>query len=140
MIRRPPRSTLFPYTTLFRSLLGAVLASGDGRVEHTGTLSRKQAGQLSAERGTDRARVNHNSAGPNGLEEPVLSKGDLFQSGRVTDDGKHNVGVPGRLRRAPGNDRAGARERLSLLARPVECFHGMTRLHEVHSHRLAHQA
>src|SRR2546428_9358885 len=25
MIRRPPRSTLFPYTTLFRSLLGADL-------------------------------------------------------------------------------------------------------------------
>src|SRR2546425_3791228 len=25
MIRRPPRSTLFPYTTLFRSLLGARL-------------------------------------------------------------------------------------------------------------------
>src|SRR2546430_10016711 len=24
MIRRPPRSTLFPYTTLFRSLLGSV--------------------------------------------------------------------------------------------------------------------
>src|SRR2546427_8781426 len=27
MIRRPPRSTLFPYTTLFRSLLGQQLAS-----------------------------------------------------------------------------------------------------------------
>src|SRR3712207_7224545 len=26
MIRRPPRSTLFPYTTLFRSLLTAVAA------------------------------------------------------------------------------------------------------------------
>src|SRR3712207_7777579 len=26
MIRRPPRSTLFPYTTLFRSLLAAMLA------------------------------------------------------------------------------------------------------------------
>src|SRR3712207_8289028 len=25
MIRRPPRSTLFPYTTLFRSVLGAEL-------------------------------------------------------------------------------------------------------------------
>src|SRR3712207_7657956 len=25
MIRRPPRSTLFPYTTLFRSLLGMVV-------------------------------------------------------------------------------------------------------------------
>src|SRR2546426_5087283 len=24
MIRRPPRSTLFPYTTLFRSLIGAM--------------------------------------------------------------------------------------------------------------------
>src|SRR5260370_30156999 len=26
MIRRPPRSTLFPYTTLFRSLYGVMLA------------------------------------------------------------------------------------------------------------------
>src|SRR2546422_2051232 len=26
MIRRPPRSTLFPYTTLFRSVLGEVFA------------------------------------------------------------------------------------------------------------------
>src|SRR3989454_2919243 len=31
MIRRPPRSTLFPYTTLFRSLvLNAVQATGKG--------------------------------------------------------------------------------------------------------------
>src|SRR3712207_4701892 len=28
MIRRPPRSTLFPYTTLFRSAAGAVAAVG----------------------------------------------------------------------------------------------------------------
>src|SRR5256885_13193594 len=28
MIRRPPRSTLFPYTTLFRSLMCVVIASG----------------------------------------------------------------------------------------------------------------
>src|SRR2546426_5218507 len=34
MIRRPPRSTLFPYTTLFRSLKGAgsVVAGPDGRL------------------------------------------------------------------------------------------------------------
>src|SRR5258707_11540662 len=33
MIRRPPRSTLFPYTTLFRSLLGvgAELAAPENR-------------------------------------------------------------------------------------------------------------
>src|SRR3712207_7680113 len=34
MIRRPPRSTLFPYTTLFRSLTGGgaqdTLSAGDG--------------------------------------------------------------------------------------------------------------
>src|SRR3712207_7263569 len=30
MIRRPPRSTLFPYTTLFRSELGRQLAVGAG--------------------------------------------------------------------------------------------------------------
>src|SRR2546422_11653000 len=29
MIRRPPRSTLFPYTTLFRSLQGSALARED---------------------------------------------------------------------------------------------------------------
>src|SRR2546422_3250249 len=32
MIRRPPRSTLFPYTTLFRSLRRA--GARDGRVDH----------------------------------------------------------------------------------------------------------
>src|ERR1039457_7265741 len=35
MIRRPPRSTLFPYTTLFRSLFDCVLA--DGGTEHWST-------------------------------------------------------------------------------------------------------
>src|SRR5256885_12070363 len=29
MIRRPPRSTLFPYTTLFRSLFGEAMRSGE---------------------------------------------------------------------------------------------------------------
>src|SRR5438094_6319310 len=34
MIRRPPRSTLFPYTTLFRSR-GAVILSEEGRFAHS---------------------------------------------------------------------------------------------------------
>src|SRR3989475_3116122 len=33
MIRRPPRSTLFPYTTLFRSLLAFAKRDRDGRVD-----------------------------------------------------------------------------------------------------------
>src|SRR3712207_6950353 len=32
MIRRPPRSTLFPYTTLFRSGTGRVVAAGEDSV------------------------------------------------------------------------------------------------------------
>src|SRR3712207_9032362 len=34
MIRRPPRSTLFPYTTLFRSIL-----AHERRLRHAGTAS-----------------------------------------------------------------------------------------------------
>src|SRR2546422_1359558 len=34
MIRRPPRSTLFPYTTLFRSSAGRHLEPGDLREGH----------------------------------------------------------------------------------------------------------
>src|SRR5206468_9595067 len=42
MIRRPPRSTLFPYTTLFRSLEGS---AGDNKllVGHPAEISRSQA-------------------------------------------------------------------------------------------------
>src|SRR3712207_7080548 len=35
MIRRPPRSTLFPYTTLFRSVLDAFRATGQPVHVHT---------------------------------------------------------------------------------------------------------
>src|SRR2546422_10087425 len=42
MIRRPPRSTLFPYTTLFRSLAAAALFRGAGLVVD----QRRDAGQL----------------------------------------------------------------------------------------------
>src|SRR2546430_9144756 len=37
MIRRPPRSTLFPYTTLFRSLLGEAAALQPLRVDRVGS-------------------------------------------------------------------------------------------------------
>src|SRR3989442_10350925 len=47
MIRRPPRSTLFPYTTLFRSLLALVVERGaalDGGGED-GSVDRRACGQ-----------------------------------------------------------------------------------------------
>src|SRR5947209_8889167 len=46
MIRRPPRSTLFPYTTLFRSILVSVLPSNARptivRRHATGNFSRSE--------------------------------------------------------------------------------------------------
>src|SRR3989449_9985707 len=56
MIRRPPRSTLFPYTTLFRSAQrmlsrAAILAAviGDPRVEHH-AVARPHGGDVLADR------------------------------------------------------------------------------------------
>src|SRR2546429_7648262 len=40
MIRRPPRSTLFPYTTLFRSVLVFGAVRGRDRVGDPGTVGR----------------------------------------------------------------------------------------------------
>src|SRR2546426_7914581 len=57
MIRRPPRSTLFPYTTLFRSHLGHAAARGPlGRQlvvphavgQHAGRLARYPHGRVAA--------------------------------------------------------------------------------------------
>src|SRR5258707_3322650 len=40
MIRRPPRSTLFPYTTLFRSLLAVVAGAGAASLWQMGGKNR----------------------------------------------------------------------------------------------------
>src|SRR3989475_578692 len=54
MIRRPPRSTLFPYTTLFRSgIMGPVKAALESTTRY-----------LAAELGPSRIRVNAVSPGP----------------------------------------------------------------------------
>src|SRR2546430_12941855 len=65
MIRRPPRSTLFPYTTLFRSLLRAlaflldyelVVARGDRVESWTGV--RAGAKRVSPQRDRKSTRLN----------------------------------------------------------------------------------
>src|SRR2546426_8009525 len=61
MIRRPPRSTLFPYTTLFRS---PWVGRGIGR------QSRRGCGCRRGERG-------HNPVGVGGMR-PALSQGSSF--------------------------------------------------------------
>src|SRR6266511_4831275 len=46
MIRRPPRSTLFPYTTLFRSLISYLLANRNGATWIVATTSANAAGSI----------------------------------------------------------------------------------------------
>src|ERR1039457_7659867 len=47
MIRRPPRSTLFPYTTLFRSVyFGTCQRPGDGRPGSGGGRSEEHTSEL----------------------------------------------------------------------------------------------
>src|SRR3712207_6848776 len=57
MIRRPPRSTLFPYTTLFRSDRGR---DPDGHVDEEHPLPAQRVGQHAAEQHARRAtRAGH---------------------------------------------------------------------------------
>src|SRR5256885_6603913 len=58
MIRRPPRSTLFPYTTLFRSVADLALELGlDGIIATNTTIARADLGV-----GVDRKSTRLNSS------------------------------------------------------------------------------
>src|SRR2546430_10443945 len=67
MIRRPPRSTLFPYTTLFRSLLRQLarlrVGRGDGDRDVDGELvtARRVAVPLAGKSGEDTAELQSQS-------------------------------------------------------------------------------
>src|SRR5258707_9537203 len=58
MIRRPPRSTLFPYTTLFRSRLGSV---GRARARPRGEEARRGRGLQTVPVGGDCRSEEHTS-------------------------------------------------------------------------------
>src|SRR3712207_7367794 len=63
MIRRPPRSTLFPYTTLFRSLVGVV------RVRHRRYLPR----QICWRAGIPSQRIDWTDSRVSGLSSESLT-------------------------------------------------------------------
>src|SRR2546426_3431872 len=80
MIRRPPRSTLFPYTTLFRSTAGRLVhvrpaprlrASGPAAAPvHTGVMDPRPARVLPRARPQQRTRAEPPSPSPPGC--PLL--------------------------------------------------------------------
>src|SRR2546422_8295787 len=73
MIRRPPRSTLFPYTTLFRSppLQGLELAHP---VEAAGEVSDGGDGPVGDRLGVHRGRIGEHDAGPRERSEEHTSE------------------------------------------------------------------
>src|SRR3712207_7083547 len=79
MIRRPPRSTLFPYTTLFRSSLVA-----GGRDELPGRVG---AGQVALERPQVR-QLRHRVAARHHLAVPVSGEVDLVRHKSNGEDRK----------------------------------------------------
>src|ERR1035438_9730141 len=102
MIRRPPRSTLFPYTTLFRSV-------GTGTGYDVG--GRSNRGEEQAEPGRDHRRGTGTTPDGRGrcLCAPDTSSG---QGVRIVGDA-----LAGRL--APGQDRPAVLGAASLAGRPA---------------------
>src|SRR2546426_6115442 len=60
MIRRPPRSTLFPYTTLFRSVTAGVASTVEPHVRHARVRRQLEdaAGLVPREGREERARLS----------------------------------------------------------------------------------
>src|SRR2546427_9084375 len=87
MIRRPPRSTLFPYTTLFRSRFGAGgddahPVGGHGgarpRLRAPGRELRDQLGGAAADRDRERRRLAHGGADASRGRRERLAPGRLL--------------------------------------------------------------
>src|SRR3712207_7640540 len=72
MIRRPPRSTLFPYTTLFRSLRGAARRGVAGRRRPAPPAAGVAARRARRERRAARGHAGH--AGEEGEDRATRSE------------------------------------------------------------------
>src|SRR3712207_8066407 len=59
MIRRPPRSTLFPYTTLFRSRVGPAFAPGRLRTRPGFRSSRRSGDRKSTRLNSSHANISY---------------------------------------------------------------------------------
>src|SRR5689334_24700284 len=100
MIRRPPRSTLFPYTTLFRSWWDEIDNAGPIVLVTQGTLANEDLGQLVGDRKSTRLNSSHSS-----ISYAVFCLKKKTGRARLQADlaaaGQH-LRRPGRLRPRPG--------------------------------------
>jgi len=80
MIRRPPRSTLFPYTTLFRSGKACGRKKGDGRgtpycrpSKRVSSKTPKTSGEMSSSEKSKKVREKKSLGQPAGAPRRVKS-------------------------------------------------------------------
>src|SRR2546421_10467519 len=90
MIRRPPRSTLFPYTTLFRS--NRLECEADSLKPFAQRLAAEEQKRLHARRPLDKRRQNFLEALKRTARQ-VLSRGRLHLLETFGDDARHAVPV-----------------------------------------------
>src|SRR2546429_3966147 len=90
MIRRPPRSTLFPYTTLFRSRLNGIVIDTD--TEHR--ESRRAVGRETAVESGELRAAGRAAAAPEAQHHDVATV--LGEAG-VAADGRVERGIRGAL-------------------------------------------
>src|SRR5256712_13925390 len=85
MIRRPPRSTLFPYTTLFRSMLSEGMATQRGR--SGAFLHRDQINHVvRGRRGARLAAITSGGAIPENANYFVVAEPDEMIVGTLDED------------------------------------------------------
>src|SRR2546427_5961240 len=117
MIRRPPRSTLFPYTTLFRSIAHRLVQHAPERIipEHADDHRRVGVGKRVSRPIDELREVEEEDGlqlvfrGPRGLRREARPRPEI-QTGR--EDPRHDS--PQRAPRAPsGDDRAQKRHAIA---------------------------
>src|SRR3712207_56554 len=85
MMRRPPRSTLFPYTTLFRSGGGAFSGKDPSKVERSAAYAARWVAKNVVAAGlADRFEVE--VAYGIGIARPISFTVDSFGTGRIEDE------------------------------------------------------
>src|SRR5256885_15503360 len=104
MIRRPPRSTLFPYTTLFRSDLDALVRIEPARNDrslHAGAVARRNTRAWFA--GDDEDRAGHHllsAGGGHGDVGPGVDGRDASHRADARGAGGADSDLPARRARA----------------------------------------
>src|SRR2546426_11472292 len=80
MIRRPPRSTLFPYTTLFRSLSGFGVSVPKGGVAYSAEQAVYRASEVGGTRWVVKAQIHSGARGKAGGVKLCSTDADVRQA------------------------------------------------------------